>query len=197
MPRPRRSIAKPCGSPHRWGRSSRRGAGFRRVAVRLAPDPAMSHAASFLYLLTGERPNSTAIRALDVALILHADHELNASTFAGRVAAATLTDIYSAIVAAIGTLKGPLARRSECRSHEVAARARADGHRRTCGRSHSRQACSQGEDSRASAIASTRPKILGRRICAECPRISASGPATPPGSTCRSESRRWSRARRS
>ena len=74
----------------------------------LAPDPAMGHAASFLYLLSGERPNATAIRALDVALILHADHELNASTFAGRVAAATLTDIYSAIVAAIGTLKGPL-----------------------------------------------------------------------------------------
>jgi citrate synthase len=74
----------------------------------LTPDPAMSHAAAFLYLLTGERPNATAIRALDVALILHADHELNASTFAGRVAAATLTDIYSAIVAAIGTLKGPL-----------------------------------------------------------------------------------------
>jgi citrate synthase len=74
----------------------------------IAPDPAMSHAANFLYMLTGERPNSTAIRALDVALILHADHELNASTFAGRVAAATLTDIYSAVVAAIGTLKGPL-----------------------------------------------------------------------------------------
>ncbi|HLG54881.1 MAG TPA: citrate synthase [Vicinamibacterales bacterium] len=74
----------------------------------IAPDPAMSHAANFLYMLTGERPNSTAIRAFDVALILHADHELNASTFAGRVAAATLTDIYSAVVAAIGTLKGPL-----------------------------------------------------------------------------------------
>jgi citrate synthase len=74
----------------------------------IAPDPAMGHAANFLYMLTGERPNSTAIRALDVALILHADHELNASTFAGRVAAATLTDIYSAVVAAIGTLKGPL-----------------------------------------------------------------------------------------
>jgi len=74
----------------------------------VAPDPAMSHAANFLYMLTGERPNSTAIRAFDVALILHADHELNASTFAGRVAAATLTDIYSAVVAAIGALKGPL-----------------------------------------------------------------------------------------
>jgi len=84
-----------------WGRLQKGGG-------PLAPDPAMGHAAAFLYLLTGERPNATAIRALDVALILHADHELNASTFAGRVAAATLTDIYSAIVAAIGTLKGPL-----------------------------------------------------------------------------------------
>ena len=74
----------------------------------IAPDPAMGHAANFLYMLTGERPNATAIRAFDVALTLHADHELNASTFAARVAAATLTDIYSAIVAAIGTLKGPL-----------------------------------------------------------------------------------------
>jgi citrate synthase len=74
----------------------------------IAPDPVLGHAANFLYMLTGERPNSTAIRAFDIALTLHADHELNASTFAGRVAAATLTDIYSAVVAAIGTLKGPL-----------------------------------------------------------------------------------------
>jgi citrate synthase len=59
-------------------------------------------------MLSGQRPNSTAIRALDVALVLHADHELNASTFAARVAAATLSDIYSAVVAGIGTLKGPL-----------------------------------------------------------------------------------------
>jgi citrate synthase len=74
----------------------------------IAPDPVMGHAANFLYMLTGERPNSTGIRAFDIALTLHADHELNASTFAARVAAATLTDIYSAVVAAIGTLKGPL-----------------------------------------------------------------------------------------
>ena len=59
-------------------------------------------------MLTAERPSGLATRAFDVALILHADHELNASTFAARVAAATLTDIHSAIVAAIGTLKGPL-----------------------------------------------------------------------------------------
>jgi citrate synthase len=74
----------------------------------IAPDPAMGHAANFLYMLTGRRPNATETKAFDVALTLHADHELNASTFAGRVAAATLTDIYSAVVAAIGTLKGPL-----------------------------------------------------------------------------------------
>jgi citrate synthase len=72
------------------------------------PDPALSHAANFLYMLTGNRPNALATRAFDVALVLHADHELNASTFAARVAAATLTDLHSAIVGAIGTLKGPL-----------------------------------------------------------------------------------------
>src|SRR5438874_1489891 len=72
------------------------------------PDPVLGHAANFLYMLTGERPSGLATRAFDVALILHADHELNASTFAARVAAATLTDIHSTIVAAIGTLKGPL-----------------------------------------------------------------------------------------
>src|SRR6187402_1805258 len=74
----------------------------------IQPDPALSHAANFLYMLKGERPSALATHAFDVALTLHADHELNASTFAARVAAATLTDIYSAVVAAIGTLKGPL-----------------------------------------------------------------------------------------
>jgi citrate synthase len=74
----------------------------------IQPDPAMGFAASFLYLLTGQRPDALSIRALDVALVLHADHELNASTFAARVAAATLTDVHSAVVAGIGTLKGPL-----------------------------------------------------------------------------------------
>jgi len=74
----------------------------------IQPDPVLSHAANFLYMLTGDRPSALATRAFDVALILHADHELNASTFAARVAAATLTDIHSTIVGAIGALKGPL-----------------------------------------------------------------------------------------
>jgi len=72
------------------------------------PDPVLGHAANFLYMLTGERPDALATRAFDVALVLHADHELNASTFAARVAAATLTDLHSTIVGAIGALKGPL-----------------------------------------------------------------------------------------
>ena len=74
----------------------------------IAPDPALGHAANFLYMLLGERPDPVAVRAMDVALVLHADHELNASTFAARVAAATLTDMHSAVVAGVGTLKGPL-----------------------------------------------------------------------------------------
>src|SRR5829696_2789748 len=74
----------------------------------IQPDPALGHAANFLYMLTGTRPSALATRAFDIALVLHADHELNASTFAARVAAATLTDIYSATVGAIGALKGPL-----------------------------------------------------------------------------------------
>ena len=72
------------------------------------PDPSLSHAANFLLQLNGEKPSPTAEKALDVALILHADHELNASTFAARVTAATLSDMHSAITSAIGALKGPL-----------------------------------------------------------------------------------------
>jgi citrate synthase len=74
----------------------------------MAPDPVLGHAANFLYMLTGERPTATAVRAFDIALTVHAEHELNASTFAARVAAGTMTDLHSAIVAAIGALKGPL-----------------------------------------------------------------------------------------
>ena len=71
-------------------------------------DRSMSHAANFLLQLNGSKPSATAERALDIALILHADHELNASTFAARVTAATLSDMHSAITSAIGALKGPL-----------------------------------------------------------------------------------------
>ncbi|MBW8747256.1 MAG: citrate synthase [Acidobacteria bacterium] len=71
-------------------------------------DKSLSHAANFLWMLNGEKPTETATRTFDVALVLHADHELNASTFAARVIAATLADMHSAITGAIGALKGPL-----------------------------------------------------------------------------------------
>jgi citrate synthase len=71
-------------------------------------DPKLCMAANFLYTLTGKKPDDVMERAFDIALILHADHELNASTFAARVVAATLSDIYSAATAGIAALKGPL-----------------------------------------------------------------------------------------
>ena len=71
-------------------------------------DPKLGFAANFLYTLSGKKPDEVMERAFDVALVLHAEHELNASTFAARVTAATLSDIYSAVTSAIGALKGPL-----------------------------------------------------------------------------------------
>ena len=81
---------------------------LRKGKPVVEPDKSLSHAANFLWMLNGEKPTATATRTFDVALILHADHELNASTFAARVIAATLSDIHSAITGAIGALKGPL-----------------------------------------------------------------------------------------
>jgi citrate synthase len=72
------------------------------------PDPSLSQAANLLYMMTGEKPDDYATKTMDVALTLHADHELNASTFAARVTIATLSDMYDAITSAIGALSGPL-----------------------------------------------------------------------------------------
>jgi citrate synthase len=81
---------------------------IRKGKPLIEPDRSLSHAGNFLLMLNGERPSETAIRALDISLILSADHEWNASTFAARVVAATLSDMHSAITAGIGALKGPL-----------------------------------------------------------------------------------------
>jgi len=81
---------------------------IRKGKPPVEPDRSLSHAANFLLMLNGTPPSKTAERALDIALILHADHELNASTFAARVTAATLSDMHSAVTSAIGALKGPL-----------------------------------------------------------------------------------------
>jgi len=84
---------------------------FSRVRKGLepvAPKTDLGYAANFLYMLHGELPQDIEVEAFDKALVLHADHELNASTFTARVCVATLSDIYSGVVAAIGALKGPL-----------------------------------------------------------------------------------------
>ena len=81
---------------------------LRRNERPLAPRRGLSHAGNFLYMLSGQMPSVGTERAMDVALIVHADHELNASTFAARVTAATLADMHGAVTAAIATLAGPL-----------------------------------------------------------------------------------------
>src|SRR3989475_7600830 len=85
------------------------------------PDRSLSHAANFLLLLNGTHPSATAERALDIALILHADHELNASTFAARVTTATLSDMRAAVASAVGERKGPLHGRVNKAQLEIAA----------------------------------------------------------------------------
>jgi citrate synthase len=81
---------------------------LRRGKALVAPNPRLNLAANFLYMVHGKPPTPLAAKTFDVALILHADHEFNASTFAARVTAATLSDLHSAVVSGIGALKGPL-----------------------------------------------------------------------------------------
>ena len=81
---------------------------LRKGKEIVPPDRSLSHAGNFLWMLNGVKPSETAVKTMDLALVLHAEHELNASTFAARVIAATLADVHSAITGAIGALKGPL-----------------------------------------------------------------------------------------
>jgi len=81
---------------------------IRRGRPVVAPNPKLNLAANFLYMMSGKKPTDLAVKTFDVALILHADHEFNASTFAARVTAATMSDMHSAVASAIGALKGPL-----------------------------------------------------------------------------------------
>lgn len=81
---------------------------LRRGLPPVHPEPGLSHAANFLYMLTGKRPTELAEKIFDNALTLHIDHEFNASTFTCRVIASTLSDIYSAVTGGIGALRGPL-----------------------------------------------------------------------------------------
>ena len=74
----------------------------------VAPNPDLSHAANFLYMLRGKSPEELEVRVLDITFILYAEHEFNASTFTARVVASTLSDLYGAVTGALASLKGPL-----------------------------------------------------------------------------------------
>jgi citrate synthase len=78
------------------------------IGRELGGDPALSHAANLLYMMTGKRPGKDEARVMDVSLILYAEHEFNASTFTTRVISGTLSDMHSAVAGGIGALKGPL-----------------------------------------------------------------------------------------
>ncbi len=128
---------------------------IRKGKSVVEPDRSLSHAANFLLMLNGTHPSKTAERALDIALILHADHELNASTFAARVTAATLSDMHSAVTSAIGALKGPLhGGANEAVFHILEA---VDQLRRRSGGLHQRHAGAEEKDSRL------RPSRLSHR----------------------------------
>jgi citrate synthase len=144
-------------------------------------DASLSHAANFLLQLNGTKPSTTAERALDIALILHADHELNASTFAARVTAATLSDMHSAITSAIGALKGPLhggANEAVFRILESIDRDKADPVDYV-----------RRKKFPASAIACITRKIHELLTCASCRVISAVPAGSPSGMRCRRKSR--------
>src|SRR5258705_12895141 len=81
---------------------------IRRGKAPVAPNPRLNLASNFLYMMSGKKPTPLATKTFDIALILHADHEFNASTFAARVTAATLSDVHYAVVAGISALNGPL-----------------------------------------------------------------------------------------
>ena len=139
---------------------------IRKGKTIIDPDPSLSHAANFLWMLHGEKPIPAATNTFDIALILHADHEFNASTFAARVIAGTMADMHSAITGAIGALKGPLHGGANEAVMKMLFEIGKAGER-------SRRACEQRcsrkrKKSSASAIASIAPKIPAPPTCAAC-----------------------------
>ena len=144
----------------------------------IQPDPALGHAANFLYMLTGNRPSALAIRAFDIALVLHADHELNASTFAARVVGRDAHRHLLGDRRRDRRAQGPAARRRQRGRHAAADRDRSGSAARAGRRSDPRASWRRRSRFPASAIASTGPRIPAPRTCARCPRTSASAPAT-------------------
>ena len=149
------------------------------------PDRSLSHAANFLLMLNGAAPSKTAERALTSPSILHADHELNASTFAARVTAATLSDMHSAVTSAIGTLKGPLHGGANEAVFKILKEIDANG--RGPRRVRQRACWRRRRKFLASDIACTTPKIRGPRICGRCRTTWGIPAVIPSGSNTRSK----------
>jgi citrate synthase len=165
---------------------------IRKGKAPVAPNPKLNLASNFLYMLTGKRASPLAEKTFDVALILHADHEFNASTFAARVTAATMSDLHSAIVSAIGALKGPLHGGA---NEQVMLMVRRSRRRRTRRRRFARSwPITAG--SWASAIASIASKTRAPSICTGSRRSSASRRATPARSRSSTPWSAWSASRR-
>jgi len=158
---------------------------IRRGRRPVDPEPDGSHAENFLRMLFGAEPDPLFIRAMDLALILHADHELNASTFAARVTAATLADMYSAIVSAIGALAGPLHGGA---NEQVMKMLQKIGE-------PSRVEAYVTKRSRASATGCTGPRTRARPTSERCRVSSVSTSATFVGTRFRASSKRSSCSR--
>ena len=159
---------------------------LRKGKPLVEDDPALGLAANFLYTLTGKRPDDVMEHAFDVALTLHADHELNASTFAARVTAATLSDIYSSVTSAIGALKGPL--HGGANEDVIKLLLKAENPDRAA--QMVSEMLAEGKKSPASDIACIAPKIRAPPTCACSPRNSASAPGIRCSTRNRSASRR-------
>ena len=137
---------------------------FHRIRIGrrpIAPRPDLSHAANFLYTLSGRKPRVVPVRAFDAALVLYAEHELNASTFTARVVASTLSDMHSAVSAAVGALKGSAPRRRGRGGHADARGDRPAGQR---GRLHP-----PGARREAAADGLRAPRLQGRGSAGEDP----------------------------
>ena len=152
-------------------------------------DPHLSFAGNFLYTLTGKKPDDVMERTFDIALTLHAEHELNASTFAARVTAATLSDIYSAITSGIGALRGPL----HGGANEEVIRLLLEVKSAEEASTMSRTSWPKRSRFRASDIACITPRIPARRASRGCPRTWASAQAIRSCTRCRRKSRSTSR----
>lgn len=158
------------------------------------PDPQLSLAGNLLLQLTGKPPTQRATQILDTCLVLHADHTMNASTFAARVCAATLSDMHSAVVAALGALKGRLhggANEHVMRTLESIRQAAASDAAVNAVEPAIKARLASGEKIMGLATASTRPRIRVPRTCAGCPRNLRDPRVMTPGTACR---RGWRRS---